>query len=201
YPSTLFWSLAVEEQFYFMWPAIVALSSPTALRKICVAGLIGCIVLRIVGTLVGATGLAISVLPFTRGDTLFVGALLAIEYRRDGLSRFVGVAREASVGAALVLIALFFRYDQLDYLDAGTAMFGSIAIMVLGASAVVIGTSRESWFSGGLRSSPLRFFGRYSYAIYIVHTAVLAGLNYYRPFAQLPTVAGFALPAQTAWFF
>ncbi|PYO76043.1 MAG: hypothetical protein DMD63_15385 [Gemmatimonadetes bacterium] len=200
YPSTLFWSLAVEEQFYFMWPAIVALSSPRNLRKICIGGLIACIVLRIVGTLSGVTGLAISVLPFTRGDTLFAGGLLAIEYRRDGLSRFVGAARAASVAAVLVLIALLFHYNQLDYLDAGTAMFGSVAIMVLGASAVVIGTSRESWFSRALRSSPLRFFGRYSYAIYIVHTAVLAGLNYYRPFAQLPLLGGFALPSQTAWF-
>ena len=32
YPSTLFWSLAVEEQFYLIWPAIVALCSTSTLR-------------------------------------------------------------------------------------------------------------------------------------------------------------------------
>ena len=200
YPSTLFWSLAVEEQFYFAWPAIVALCSTRTLRKVCIAGVIGCITLRIVGTLGGMTGLAVSVLPFMRGDTLFIGGLLALEYRQRGLTRLIPIARRASITAALVLVALMIYYNQLDYLDAGTAMFGSIAIMVLCASAVVLGIARESRFARSLRSPVLRFFGRYSYAIYIVHTAVLAGLNHYRPFASLPLLAGFALPAQTAWF-
>ena len=55
YPSTLFWSLAVEEQFYFIWPAIVALCSTNTLRKVCIAGVIGCIVLRIAGGLSGVS--------------------------------------------------------------------------------------------------------------------------------------------------
>jgi peptidoglycan/LPS O-acetylase OafA/YrhL len=81
-------------------------------------------------------------------------------------------------------------------------MNGSIAIMLLGASAVVIGMSpNESRIAYALRSPFLRFFGRYSYAIYIVHTAVLAALNYYRPFAGLPMLGGLALPAQTIWAF
>src|SRR6267378_3336101 len=55
YPNTLFWSLAVEEQFYFIWPAIVALCSTNTLRKVCIAGGIGCILLRIVGALSGVS--------------------------------------------------------------------------------------------------------------------------------------------------
>lgn len=200
YPSTLFWSLAVEEQFYFIWPAIVALCSTNTLRRVCIAGVIGCITLRIVGGLSGVSLLALSVIPITRGDTLFVGGLLAIEYRRGGLDRYAGVAKFAALAATVVLVGLTAFYGELDYLDAGTAMFGSIAIMVLGASAVVIGTATStSRVSGLLRSRFLRFFGRYSYAIYIVHTAVLAGLNHYRPFALLPTAGGFALPAQMIW--
>ena len=84
------------------------------------------------------------------------------------------MAKLATPIAALVLVWLTIMYGELDYLDRGTAMFGSIAIMVIGASAVVIGISSEkSRFSGPLRSGFLRFFGRYSYAIYIVHTAIL----------------------------
>ena len=200
YPNTLFWSLAVEEQFYFIWPAVVALCSTDTLRKVCIAGVIGCIVLRIIGALSGVSGLALSVLPITRGDTLFVGGLLAIEYRRGGLERFATVAKVASAAGAVVLAVLIAIYRQLDYHDPGTAMFGSIAIMVLGASALVISVSpHKSRISYALRSRFLRFFGRYSYAIYIVHTAVLAGLNHYRPFASLPMVGGLALPAQTIW--
>ena len=200
YPSTLFWSLAVEEQFYFIWPAIVALCSTTTLRKVCIGGVLLCIVLRIVGGMTGVSELTLSVLPITRGDTLFVGGLLAIEYRRGGLERYVRIAKLAAPLATVLLVALTIKYGQLDYLDRGTAMFGSIAIMVLGASAVVIGiTSETSRYARALRSGVLRFFGRYSYAIYIVHTAVLAGMNHYRPFASLPEIGGAALPAQTLW--
>jgi peptidoglycan/LPS O-acetylase OafA/YrhL len=200
YPSTLFWSLAVEEQFYFIWPAIVALCSTNTLRKVCIAGVIGCIVLRIIGGLTGVSGLALSVIPITRGDTLFVGGLLAIEYRRGGLDRYANVAKIAAVAAVVILVALMGVYGQLDYMDPGTAMFGSIGIMLLGASALVIATSSgESRFSQWLRSGFLRFFGRYSYALYIVHTAVLAGLNHYRPFASLSTIGGYLLLTQTLW--
>ncbi len=100
----------------------------------------------------------------------------------------------------MILIWLTAVYDRLDYMDRGTAMFGSIAIMLLGASALAIATSStESRFSRWLRSDSLRFFGRYSYAIYLVHTAVLAGLNHYRPFASLSPIGGYALPVQTMW--
>jgi peptidoglycan/LPS O-acetylase OafA/YrhL len=202
YPNTLFWSLAVEEQFYFAWPAIVALCSTNTLRKVCIAGIVGCIVLRIIGGVSGVSGLALSVIPITRGDTLFVGGLLAIEYRRGGLERYAKVGMIAALPAAVVLAALIAVYGQLDYMDPGTAMIGSIAIMVLGASALVIAISPgKSRFSRALRSSVLRFFGRYSYALYIVHTAVLAGINHYRPFASLPLIQGLALPSQTIWAF
>jgi peptidoglycan/LPS O-acetylase OafA/YrhL len=141
YPSTLFWSLAIEEQFYFIWPAIVALCSPRALRRVCIAGVIGCIALRIVGGLSGVSGLTLSVLPITRGDTLFIGGLLAIEYRNGGLARYRKAAKIAAVASVLALIGLIGFYGQLDYNDLATAMFGSIAIMALGASALVIGTT------------------------------------------------------------
>ena len=200
YPNTLFWSLAVEEQFYFLWPAIVALCPANALRKVCIGGALLCIALRIAGGLTGVSGLTLSVLPITRGDTLFVGGLLAIEYRRGSLDRFVASAKGLVPVAVIVLIALGSMYGRLDYMDRGTVMFGSIAITVIGASALVLAlTSPQSRFSRWLRSGVLRFFGRYSYAIYIVHTAVLAGLNHYRPFANLWMIGGYALPVQTVW--
>jgi peptidoglycan/LPS O-acetylase OafA/YrhL len=104
------------------------------------------------------------------------------------------------VVSTLVLIGIVARYGQLDYHDAGTAMFGSIAIMLLCASAVAVAVEGEGGFVAALRRLFLRFFGRYSYAMYIVHTAVLAALNRYWPFGSLAPIGGFTLPAQTTWF-
>ncbi|MGH7602671.1 MAG: acyltransferase family protein [Gemmatimonadaceae bacterium] len=200
YPSTLFWSLAVEEQFYLLWPAVVAFAPARALRKICIGGVVLCVSLRIIGALSGVSLLTLSVLPVTRGDTLFMGGLLAIEYRRHGLERYRTLAKAAGIASLVTLVALGIRYRELDYMDAGTAMFGSIAIMGLCSSGLVLGvTSPNRFVTATLQSSSLRFFGRYSYAIYIVHTAVLAGLDHYRPFSGLPKLGGYALPAQAAW--
>jgi peptidoglycan/LPS O-acetylase OafA/YrhL len=92
------------------------------------------------------------------------------------------------------------RYNEFDYLDRATAMFGTIAVTALGASAVVAGIGLpSSKYSQVLRSGFLRFFGRYSYAIYIVHTAVLAALDHYRPFALLPSIGGSVATAQFLW--
>ncbi|HUQ20398.1 MAG TPA: acyltransferase, partial [Gemmatimonadaceae bacterium] len=165
YPSTLFWSLAVEEQFYLVWPAIVALCSVRVLRQVCLAGIVMCAGLRIVGALADVPALTLSVLPFTRGDTLFVGGLLAIEYRRGTLDRYLSAVKFAAPLAAVTIVGLMILYSELDYIDRGTAMFGTIAITVLGASAVVIGiTAPGSAFARILPSGFLRFFGRYSYA-------------------------------------
>jgi peptidoglycan/LPS O-acetylase OafA/YrhL len=200
YPSTLFWSLAVEEQFYFLWPAIVLLTPPRAMKKVCIGGIVLCIGLRIAGALSGVSGLTLSVLPITRGDTLFAGGLLAIQYRDASLRRWIPAAKIGSVASVIVLAVLMGVYGHLDYHDAGTAALGSIAIMVLGASAVIGATSAEaSRFASSLRSGVLRFFGRYSYAMYIVHTAVLAALNHYRPYGDLSRFGAAALPLQVAW--
>ena len=201
YPSTLFWSLAVEEQFYFIWPAIVVLCSTATLPKVCIVGAVLCVGLRIAGAVAGVPLLTLSVLPITRGDTLFVGGLLALEYRRGALGSYLAFAKISVVIGGLVLVGLTLFYHQLDYLDRGTAMFGTIAITAISASSLVIGmSSTRSAYAAMLRSRILRLFGRYSYAIYIVHTAVLAGLDHYRPFSALPRFGGYALPAQTLWF-
>jgi peptidoglycan/LPS O-acetylase OafA/YrhL len=200
YPGTLFWSLAVEEQFYLLWPAIVALCSMRTLRRVCIAGIFVCAILRIIGVLTNVPALTLSVLPITRGDTLFVGGFLAIEYRTGSLTRWLSTAKIAAPLAALALAGLMVYYNQLDYADAGTAMLGSIAITILGASAVVVGVAApRSLFARSLPSGFLRFFGRYSYAIYIVHTAVLAALDYYRPFATLPAIGGSVALSQILW--
>jgi peptidoglycan/LPS O-acetylase OafA/YrhL len=131
---------------------------------------------------------------------LFVGGLLAIEYRRGTLDRYLSAAKFAAPLAAITLVGLMVYYNELDYIDRGTAMFGTIAITILGASAVVIGiTAPQSALARILPSGFLRFFGRYSYAIYIVHTAVLAALDHYRPFGSLPLIGGSPAPAQFIW--
>jgi len=43
------WSLALEEQFYLVWPTVVAVASTEALRRICLGVIVGSLILRIAG--------------------------------------------------------------------------------------------------------------------------------------------------------
>ena len=88
-----FWSLAIEEQFYFIWPVIVLLFSRKALLRLCIALLVIALFVR-VGLWVTGHTVATYVLTIARMDALSVGAFLALAARQpNGLSRLVSWAR------------------------------------------------------------------------------------------------------------
>src|SRR5215470_771994 len=79
-----FWSLAIEEHFYLLWPLVVFSFRRETLERICL-GVIGAdLALRIGLLLGGVSELSVSVLTPCCIDTLCVGALLAAVARREG---------------------------------------------------------------------------------------------------------------------
>ena len=80
-----FWSLAVEEHFYLVWPLLVFAFRREALERICVGVIAAGLGLRIVLVLSGVSELSVSVLTPCRIDTLAVGALLALAGPAGGL--------------------------------------------------------------------------------------------------------------------
>ena len=75
--TSLLWSLAVEEQFYLLWPIIV-LFQPARRMKVTLAAVIAIGPLfRVIGFWNGWSPVTILVLPFGAADSLALGALLA----------------------------------------------------------------------------------------------------------------------------
>jgi len=72
-----FWSLAIEEHFYLLWPLVVFSFRRETLERICLWVIGAALALRIALSLAGVSELSISVLTPCRVDTLCVGALLA----------------------------------------------------------------------------------------------------------------------------
>ena len=84
-----FWSLAIEEHFYLLWPLVVFTFRRETLERICL-GVIGvALALRIALSLAGVSPLSISVLTPCRVDTLCIGALIATVARREGGADFL----------------------------------------------------------------------------------------------------------------
>ena len=175
-PSPLlhFWSLAVEEQFYLVWPPLLVLltSRPRQYRRL-LFGVIGVLGLASVLFAIWLTprspSWAFYLLP-TRMGELLAGALLAvlgIQVLRVAASVRAGMAW---AGLAVIAIAVFSFDETMPW--PGSA----VLVPVLATMAVIVGGSVTSlpWApSRLLRATPLQWLGRHSYALYLWHWPVL----------------------------
>ncbi len=73
-----FWSLAVEEQFYLVWPFVVLLAAGTRLLWICVALVLIALLSRAFMQVAGAKPEMIYMFTFCRMDALAMGAAMAV---------------------------------------------------------------------------------------------------------------------------
>jgi peptidoglycan/LPS O-acetylase OafA/YrhL len=176
------WSLAIEEQFYLLWPAIliVGLARP----RLLIAGLIVAIAVSAALRLGPITDIErfwwLYHHTFTRADALLVGCLLALVPFRPSLPTTV-----LAVASLVFLVAL--------PTDQGT--FATLLLLPTAIAGGIVVISKPRW----LGVAPLVAVGRISYGLYLWHfplammlpawaaffgSFVLAGLSY--RFVELP---------------
>ena len=174
-----FWSLAVEEQFYLVWPFLVWFLPRRALAAVCGALVVGAFALRfgIHRTTFNAT--AAYVLTPARMDALSLGALVAIAAREPG---WWGPVRRAAP-AVLVLAAAavaavwwrqggFFGGDPVVQVWAfGPLAAGFAALLVLALDPAARRLPRV------LSNPALRGAGKYSYGLYVLHYPIFLALE------------------------
>ena len=168
-----FWSLAVEEQFYFVWPLIVWHLSTKAVYKLCGIALCFTLALRVIAGRHFGFGPWMDFFPLTRADGLFVGAglaaLLACNYR---FSKKLFAVIALPCVLALVVVGLT-GYRQFYYGGPYMYTIGYSGIAIL--FGVLIGYCLEynnAPLTQGLQAKWLRTFGRYSYGIYVFHLPI-----------------------------
>ncbi len=178
-----FWSLAVEEQFYFLWPWLVWQLSRRAILRFCGAALLLSFACRFfLDIRYGpASSLPQLVLPITRGDGLFVGAALAVMVAEHGCIARNLVRGLAGLGVGLFLLIGVQQRSFLFLVDSGwhprVLPFSIPALALLSGALVgtaVNGRSGMHWLSAAW----LRWFGRYSYGIYVYHAILYSVLIY-----------------------
>ena len=171
----LFWSLAIEEQFYLLWPWVVFALRRRALMGVCIGALCVSVGLRL-ALIDSVAPVALYVLTPTRLDGLAAGAFVALAVRGPGgIQALVRPAQAllAATGAGLLAIVVVqggFSYRLPWTLTVG---LGLLALHFASWLVLALRTPAESGLVRALSSRPLRALGRYSYALYVIHQAVL----------------------------
>jgi len=202
------WSLAVEEQFYLVWPFVVLLTPRRWLPAICALCVVGAFAFRVAlvnGEVASLHNVyaAIMLTP-ARADTFALGALLAIAARSpEALARVRAWCVPALTAGLSVLAGVWVALDGLHAFDDFVQTLGfSIIAFTFAALLSVALVATPGGRAERLFTLPaLRFLGRYSYALYLFHLQV-ALLVVNRMGAagwQLPLAGGSAIPARLAF--
>jgi len=172
FPMSHYWSLAVEEHFYLIWPWVVFSFSRVTTLRICLVLVAISFVVRVVlvqqGMVLGAYCLTLS-----RMDGLALGAFIALAARGPlGLERLASQARRVAwlsgIGLGLLMVWRFglFFYDPM------VQTLGYLLLDLVFASLIVlvVANPKEAMPARFFNLGVLRSLGRYSYGLYVYNS-------------------------------
>jgi Predicted acyltransferases len=170
------WSLAIEEQFYLVWPCVILLTSRKQAIGIC-ACLISVSVIYRAYALHFDPRLDTYYVTQARFDGLSVGSAIALLLTEpEWLARLrrvappIAIVSAVTFGLSLLEVPVTGRpLWPLEYFSVAV-FYGCLLVVALCAT-----TSRTGRL---LRSRFLRFYGRYSYALYVIHLPAMSILGH-----------------------
>ena len=175
------WSLAIEEQFYLVWPLLIWLCPPRLFALLCVLILVAEPVARVNARATDVPSLSIYVLPWFRLDGFATGALVALAQRRGLLPSLDRWAPAVVIAGVAGLIAISILGGHTWWWNRRMQQFGYSLIAVTAGAMLVSAINRpaDSLWPRMLSAGWLRAFGKYSYCLYLIHAPVMRAVREY----------------------
>jgi peptidoglycan/LPS O-acetylase OafA/YrhL len=213
------WSLAQEEQFYLVWPLLLALLLRLRARPEVVAVLLALMIMTLIAAAPpsGDTHLyTVYYSPLARAAELLAGCLGAVIWRHRLVRLPEGVAarlpawvRELTarrhLWRTLIASALAYLFVRLlfDYALLTEQVYLRACLLAVPLIVMLIGAPR-SLLARVLGCPPLRYLGRISYALYLFHLIARDVVYHYMPAGStdlnaLLTIAVSVLLASASW--
>ena len=171
-----FWSLAIEEQFYLVWPTVIFLTSSRRARMICIAIVLAAPLIRYALASTGGSELATYGWTPSHADGLAVGAFLALVYADEQLRKHA--LRWSIVAAALSAPLLLWATwrGKITVVNKSLATPEAILLrtLLISAASLLYGAflvmALEVRALGKVLSGTImRLLARYSYGMYVFH--------------------------------
>jgi peptidoglycan/LPS O-acetylase OafA/YrhL len=173
------WSLAIEEQFYILWPLLLLIClrrrwRPRSVLALALSFACASALLRWLLWHLGSSSHVYFRFD-THADGLLLGCALAAVYAsrqgRELMRRYLGrwLVALAAAGGLLMVAFAYGPNDRFVYV-------GGLSAVAI-CSAVLIGhvvCAQDSWFSRTLALSPLVWIGSRSYGMYLFHIPIFA---------------------------
>jgi peptidoglycan/LPS O-acetylase OafA/YrhL len=183
-PIQHFWSLSIEEQFYFVWPALIFIISLLVARRAWTHGRRMILAAAVMGV-ASAASLAWALYEtatsptwayfntFSRVWELGAGALLATAV--GTLARIPAAVKPLLSWAGLTLIAasLFVISDESTGFPAPWALLPAVGTLLV----IAAGVGEEPRYQGFLNNPVSTYIGNFSYSLYLIHWPVIVFLG------------------------
>lgn len=188
---TLLWSLAIEEQFYLLWPFIVFLLNKRTLAIVTGGIFLATPVIRAIAAAHGVDPEVITRLSWYRFDGLAAGALMAIWAR----SYLAGKRSSIWIASALMVAFVLLTVIGTPFGLMGGRTITAIALrltqayLFFGAFFVLIVAFRGSKWTAPLRWRFMQLSGALSYCLYLVHLSIGDGYEYLLERSGVPLVS------------